>query len=211
MRRRKIDNFGAWRDREKKAGRIKDNYPVFKKDGNLAELIGVVLGDGHIGRFPRCESLRITGNSKNAGFTNRYANLVRVVFDKQPSVAKVRRCDATIITLYQKNISNRLGIPTGSRANHAFALPEWISRSKKYRIRFLRGLYEAEGSECHHLPTSTHKLFFSNRNSALLTLVSDMVQQLGFKVNIYRFNVQVSRQAEVQNLRNLLEFRHYES
>lgn len=210
MKARGLDNFKKWRDEAKRTGKIKSNYPL-RKDGDLAELIGIVLGDGNINSHPRCECLRITGDSTKPGFVERSAKLVEQVFKKRPAIAKVKASKAMTVTIYEKEISNRLGIPCGSRSNLHYILPAWIRTKESFRIRFLRGLYEAEGSECHHAPTSTHKLFFSNRNLHLLSLVSELVEDLGFKTNTYRYNVQVSREKEVQSLSNLLEFRHYES
>ncbi|TSC64519.1 MAG: hypothetical protein G01um101491_261 [Parcubacteria group bacterium Gr01-1014_91] len=193
----------------KELGDIKSTYPVFEKNGDLAELIGTVLGDGHIYRHPRCDSLRITGDASKMGFVNRSAKLVKAVFDKKPTVLKVLRSNAMTITIYERNISKRLGIPHGSRKDLNYILPKWIVRSRPFTIRFLRGLYEAEGSLCYHPPTSTHKLFFANKNQHLLKLVATLVEGLGFTQNTYINKVQVSRKAEVQELKNLIQFRSY--
>src|SRR3989344_3770294 len=76
MRRKKIDNFCVWREKMKALGRIKSVYPPLEKNGNLAELIGVVLGDGHICVYPRTEELRLISNSNNPDFIKRYAQLM---------------------------------------------------------------------------------------------------------------------------------------
>lgn len=209
MRRKRIDNFKVWRDEMKRQGLIKSRYPALKQNGDLAELIGVILGDGHIGKFPRCESLRIVGNFDNQGFIRRYAHFVEKIFKKSPTVAKVNGSKATTITIYEREISKRLEISHGSRAKLQYVLPAWIKNHRSYLIRFLRGLYEAEGSVSHHLPTYTHKMIFSNRNQHLLDLVAREVRELGFKVNVSAYKVQVSRRNEVQKLENLLQFRRY--
>jgi hypothetical protein len=209
MRRRKIDNFKAWREKMKREGKIKNEYPPFEKNGNLAELIGIVLGDGHIYLHERCDSLRITGDGAKMGFVNRSAQLIESVFGKKPTISKVRGSNAMTVTIYQKHISSRLGVPHGDRANLKYELPGWIRESREYTIRFLRGLYEAEGSLSHHPPTSTHKLTFTNFNPVLLHLVSNLVEELGFKTCISGPRVQVSREAHVQKLADLLQFRHY--
>ncbi|MDQ1299519.1 MAG: hypothetical protein QG636_187 [Patescibacteria group bacterium] len=211
MRAKKLDNFKAWRDEQKRLGYIKSEYKSIEKNGDFAELIGVILGDGHIGKHPRCESLRITGNFSSVGFTERYTAMVERVFSKEPFVTKVKATNAVTITIYEKNISSRLGIPCGSRAHLNYVLPAWIEKSKRYRIRFLRGLYEAEGCVAHHEATYTHKLFFTNRNPVLLEIVFNLVQGLGFHPHRSRYDIQVSRKEEVQNLADLLEFRHYAS
>src|SRR3989338_8362501 len=209
MRARHLENFKQWRERMKELGKIKSRYPTLKKDGNLAELIGTILGDGHIYKHPMCDSLRITGDAKKMSFVNRSADLIKIVFGKKPTILKVRRSNAMTVTIYERDISRRLGIPDGSRKNLNYILPKWIARNKSFTIRFLRGLYEAEGSLCYHPSTSTHKLFFANKNQNLLKLVATLVEGLGFTQNTYINKVQVSRKAEVQELKNLIQFRSY--
>lgn len=143
----------------KDEGKLKTTYPPLLKNGDLAELIGVTLGDGHIARFPRCDCLRITANGTNVGFVARYAQLVRFVFDKEPSVAKVKGSKAVTITIYERHISKRLGIPHGARASLKYRLPTWILQDNEHIIRFLRGLYEAEGSYNIHAPTPIRTRF----------------------------------------------------
>jgi hypothetical protein len=209
MQSKKIDNFKKWRDSQKEYGKIKSSYPPFKKSKELAELIGVVLGDGHIGKLARTESLRIVGNSSNQGFTNRYAKMIEQVFNKKPHVAKRGTSNANNITIYEKEISKRLGIPLGSRAGLDFPVPLWILSKKVYTIAYLRGLYEAEGCYSVHLATYTHKFTFSNRNESLLLNVYTLVSAMGFHPHRSKYQIQVSRKEEVQKLKNLLEFRRY--
>lgn len=210
MHQRRIDNFKAWRENARRTGLLKSEYPELAKTGDLAELIGTVLGDGNITSFPRCECLRITGDTAKPGFVYRAASLIQAVFGKEPTIAKVKASNAMTVTIYEKHISKRLGIPCGSRANVDYKLPKWVDKNEEYYIRFLRGLYEAEGSECHHAATYTHKFLFRNNNVHLLNLVSTLVSRLGFTTCISSQQVQVSRKDEVQKLVNLLEFRHYE-
>ena len=209
MKRRKIDNFATWRKKAKKEGRFKSHYPPLKRNGNLAELIGVILGDGYIGKFPRTEVLRIVGNYNNQGFIKRYASLIEKIFSKKPYVAKMSTANAMTITLYQKEISGRLGIPHGSKKFLKVMVPQWIIDSRKYTIRYLRGLYEAEGSHCVHKKTCTYKLFFSNTNESLLLVVFLLVKRLGYHPHLSKNKVQVSSKDEVQKLKNLIQFRNY--
>lgn len=211
MRVKGIDNFRKWRDEQKRLGQIKSEYPPLTQNGDLAELIGVILGDGHIHAHARCESLRIVGNADNHGFIERYAWFVEKVFDKKPHVAKRTYSHAINITLYEKNLSERLGIPVGARKDVAYELPSWIRESREYVIRFLRGLYEAEGCLAHHEGTYTHKFQFANVNSSLLDIVFELVTSLGFHPHRSSTQIQVSRKDEVQKLANLLQFRHYGS
>jgi DNA-binding transcriptional regulator WhiA len=209
MKRAHLDNLKTWRDKMKAAGKIRTTYPPLKKNGDLAELTGVVLGDGHICKFPRCECLRIIGNSKNSGFIERYARLIEKVFGKTPTISRRKSSGATNITIYEKSISKRLNIPSGARLHNDFKLPTWITDNKTNRIRFLRGLYEAEGSVSHHEKTYTHKFLFTNKNTSLLTIVLELMTELGFHTHYSSNKVQISRQEDVQKAINLLRFRCY--
>lgn len=210
FKRKGIDNFADWRKRAVKLGILRVDYPPFKRSGNLAELIGEILGDGHIEKFPRTESLTIACNSNNLGLVDRYADLVKKFFDKKPYVKKVDKEKNCIrIRVYQKNISKRLGIPTGDRGKSVIHIPSWIVGNKNFLKRYLRGLYEAEGSFCVHKPTCTYKFLFGNRNESLLDNVFRGLKILGFHPHRSKYAIQVSRRKEVYRVKDLLKFRQY--
>lgn len=210
MRRKRIDNFYSWREERKVLGKIPDVHTALEKNGDLAELMGVVLGDGHIEKFPRTERLAIASNSNNIGFITRYACFVEDIFRKKPYVGKNQKLvNCVRISIYQKCISKRLGIPTGSRKNLDFKVPRWIWQDKEFLVRFLRGLYEAEGSFCKHKATSTYKFLFANRNPVLLGIVFEGVQRLGFHPHRSKYQIQLSRRKEVYECKDLLNFRRY--
>ena len=191
-------------------GMIKNKYPALKKDGDLAELIGVILGDGHIRKYPRTEELSIFSNANNPGFIKRYSRLIEIVFGKKPKIGfHSNKKSCVRIRIYEKHIADRLHIPISPKMRKKIPFHRWISSSRKFMIRYLRGLYEAEGSFCVHRPTSTYKLFFSNINTSLLHIVSLSLKRLGFFHNLSGFRVQVSRKKEVYKLKKLLGFREY--
>ena len=209
MKARKLDNFAAWRKRMVIEGKMKSHYPALRKNGDLAELIGVILGDGYIGAFPRTEVLRIVASANNEGFIKRYSELVEKIFQKVPTIKKRNSTEAVDITIYEKHIARRLSMQTGSKAHVPLPMPEWISMNRNFTIRYLRGLYEAEGSISHHEKTYTHKIQFSNTHSSLLDNVFNSLGGLGFHPHRSKRQIQISRKQEVQKLKNLLRFRIY--
>jgi len=209
MKHRKLDNFSIWRERMKKEGKIKSVYPKLKKDGDLAELIGVVLGDGHICVYPRTEELRLTSNANNFGFINRYAVIMKKVFGKIPYIINSNQSNSTKIGLYEKYISERMGIPSGARKNLVINVPKWIFLEKKYILRYLRGLYEAEGSLNFHKKTYTHKLIFANVNKSMLDNVFNLMEKVGFHPHRSTDKIQLSRKKEVQEAVRMIKFRKY--
>jgi hypothetical protein len=209
MKLRKINNFKLWMDRMKAEGKIKSEYLPLKKDGDLAELIGVILGDGHICSYSRTEELRIISNSNNSGFIKRYAKIIEKVFSKKPYIRNSNQSNSTRIGLYEKHISERIKIPIGARKNLKIEVPNWILKNRKYIVRYLRGLYEAEGSFSVHKPTYTHKFLFANRNEAMLNNVYNLMNVIGFHPHRSTNQVQISKKEEVYEAMKILEFRKY--
>ncbi len=209
MKQKKIDNFKSWRDKMKVEGKIKSEYLPLKKDGDLAELIGVVLGDGHICSYSRTEELRIISNSNNPEFVARYAKIMEKVFNKKPYVRNSNQNNSTRIGLYEKHISGRMKIPSGARKYLKIAVPVWILKNRKYIVRYLRGLYEAEGSFCIHKPTYTYKFLFANKNETLLNNVYSLMKKIGFHPHRSTYQIQISKKKEVFDAVKVLEFRKY--
>lgn len=196
-------NFYFWQVKNR------PKYHPFKKDKNLAEIIGVILGDGNIEAFPRTERLTIACNSKNSGFIKRYKKLIEKVFNKKTRCAKIKNKNCTRISIYEKYISKRLEVPTGNRRQLKIEVPKWILKDREALISYLRGLYEAEGSFCIHQPTSTYKLLFSNSNPSILNIVYHGLQKLGFHPHRSRYKIQLSKKDEVYKCKNLIGFRKY--
>lgn len=190
-------------------GKIKSFYASFRKNGDLAELIGVILGDGNIEKYPRTERLTISSNSNNQGFIKRYSLLIQKVIGKYPSIKK-QKTNCIKIYLYEKHLSKRFGIPAGNRSNIAWKIPKWIWNTRKYLIRYLKGLYEAEGSFSVHKPTYTYKLFFTNSNRSLLNSTYQALLIIGLKsAHLEKSRVTVSKKIDVFGLKELLGFRNY--
>ncbi len=207
MRERRVDNFAKYRAQVNT--NRPDSYFNLEESGELAELIGVVLGDGYIGAHPRTEVLRIACNYNNPGFIKRYSSLVEQLFEKTPAVKKRKTSNCVDIVIYQKNISNRLGLQPGAKTHRPFTLPAWIKSNPGYQVRFLKGLFETDGCHATHLPTYTHKFIFSNVNKSLLDTVYMILCGLGFNPSRTAKTIQLSRKAEVARAVKLVKFRQY--
>ena len=213
FKRKKLNNFAKWQEKMREKGKWPTSgrmaYPMLRKSGDLAELIGVILGDGYIGKFPRTEILAIFSNSNNPGFINRYATLIKKTFSKRPLLSKKKDSNCIKISIYQKDISKRLDIPAGARKNKKIRIPRWILRDREYLKKYLRGLYEAEGCFCVHKPTYTYKFLFANRNESLLKNVYQGLKMLGFHPHQSKYVIQISRKEEVYKIKDLIKFRQY--
>lgn len=209
MRRKKLDNFSGWRKAAREDGRIKYDYLAFDRTPEFAELIGVILGDGYLGKHPRTECLRIVANANNPGFIDRYTHIIEQVVGKQPSVRQRKNSNAVDLVVYEKYLSKRFGMKAGSKRNRIHRLPRWIHKDCTCMLAFLRGLYETDGALSHHEKTYTHKFVFRNYNQSLLGIVDRLVRELGFHTCRTQTSVQVSRKKEVEKLSKIVHFREY--
>lgn len=209
MKEKKIDNFARWRMKAKREGLIQNKYPEFKKNSDLAFLIGIVMGDGHIQQFPRTQRLNITLGTDKPDLWKYTSNVVERVFHKHPHVGFRKRSKAVDISIYQKKISERLMIPVGARKGVKIGVPKWIWQEDTYLVSWLRGLYEAEGTFAVHRPTYTYKMIFTNVNASLLNKVYDALVKLGFTPHRSPKKIQVSKKEEVYALKKLMQFRKY--
>ncbi|HCJ52170.1 MAG TPA: hypothetical protein DHV25_00415 [Candidatus Kerfeldbacteria bacterium] len=82
-------------------------------------------------------------------------------------------------------------------------------KSRPYIIRYLRGLYEAEGSYSVHKQTYTYKFVFSNTNQSLLKNVVELLKMLELSPHHDSLRVQISKKDQVARAIKLLEFRKY--
>lgn len=209
MKRKNIDNFYKWREIQYKLGNIKRDFKDLKKSKQLAELIGVVWGDGNIEKFPRTERLVISGDNAKYSFIDRYSQMVEKIFDKKPTVMKSNQTNAVRISIYQNKISERLKVPTGSKFHLKIMLHKWIKQDKLYLTYFLKGLYEADGSLSHHKKTYTYNFCFSNVNQSLLDVVEDALIKFGFHPERRINSVRLRRKLEVEKFAEMIKFRQY--
>jgi len=211
MKRKHLDNFKGWRDKMIKLGKIRHTYPPFEKSGELAFLIGMVIGDGNIYVFPRTECLDITFSGKYPKMVDYTEKIVLRLFEKKFSHTIRNGPNGGCIRgrIYQKQISSRLGVPSGKRRYTKIGVPNWIWQKRKYLTACLRGLFEAEGSYSVHLPTCTYNFQFSNRNVKILDDVERGLKILGYRPERRINSVRLRKRAEAMDFKKLINFREF--
>jgi intein-encoded DNA endonuclease-like protein len=197
------NNFASWQKEHPV------HYATLKRDEDLAFLIGLVLGDGNIHAHTRTESLTLALGTDKPELWQYASAVLEKIFLKKPYVAKIKASECIRVRIYQKHISEGLGISTGARGNLTIEIPEWIENNKKFLISYLKGLFEAEGSFCIHLPTCTYNFAFANRNKSLLSIVEKSLSKLGFTPRRRPFNIALRKREEALAFEKLISFRKY--
>ena len=206
LKKRRVWNYSAWQEKKRS---FPLEYRKLAKNGNLAELIGMVLGDGNLYKHPRTENLRITCNSKEASYIKHVGDLVSTVFFKHPSVRKRNDENAVSVDLYQGKISERLGLSCGNKIKNNAGIPSWVYLKRRYIIRCLKGLFETDGCLHEDKGNYTRCIEFKNNCSRLREDVHRGLIMLGFSPQCGSNYVRLARKKEVYSFRDLIGFRNY--
>jgi intein/homing endonuclease len=199
--RREKNNFAGWQKK----------HPVYyaqiPHNGDFAELYGTLLGDGCIEKFPRTEKLDISFNAKEVAHIEHIKKIIIQLFKKEPST--IRKINCIHLTLYQRDLSERLAFPSGEKKKHDLRIPGWVTADKKLLIRCLKGLFESDGSWVIDPRYNTNCMDYTSIHQNLLRDIQRALRSLGFFANLTKRRVILSRRAETAAFAKLIKFRQY--
>lgn len=112
---------------------------------NLAEFMGILLGDGHLSVFQVSIATNSKTDMKHAMFIS---GLFRKLFHLPATVTKRKKMNAVIVVTSSKslvNFLNKKGMPIGDKIKHGLSVPSWISKNLSFQKAFIRGLFDTDG------------------------------------------------------------------
>ncbi len=183
------NNWGQIKGGLKSSGNIK-LFKEPKESIDLAELFGIILGDGHVEEIKRgkirCYSLRIVGDSRDDYdyIINYISSLFQKLFGENGSIAKLENRNVIHITIYGKNLINFLkkkGLKPGNKKLNNQGVPSWIRKNKSYLKACIRGLIDTDGS-IHYISKNNRniRIDFTSHIPRLLNEVRVLFIKLGF-------------------------------
>lgn len=207
LKNRKEWNFTKWQKKNSKQRAIK--YKELSRNESLAELIGIILGDGNLYKHLRTENLRVICNSGDHAYIQRIASLVAKIFHKEPSVIKRKNENATVVCLYQCKISRRLALPCGNKIKNNVGIPAWIFSNENYLVKCLKGLFETDGCFHEDKDNYTRVIEFKNNCTKLRGDVYNALLRIGFTPQLGSNYVRLAKKNEVYRFKELIDFRNY--
>ena len=165
-----------------------------KNSNKLAEIVGVILGDGGM----TYNQLRITLNSeKDFDYAIYVGNVLGKLFGVR--VGKFKRKDSKCIVLYISGVNIikclcNSGLSLGNKVKLQVGVPEWISKNLTYSRWCLRGLMDTDGGVFLDKYTVNGKQYcykkvcFTNKSMPLIDFVYKTLIKFGFHPQTYSDN-----------------------
>ncbi len=161
--------------KEHSDNRRSDVWTPTVRSRRLAELFGIMLGDGHVAHF----QMMVTLGRKEAAYARYVRLLIKETFGGVPKITMSSRGHTTVylgstrITRWLKAeglVQNKVAAQVG--------VPEWIIKDKEYMSGFLRGFFDTDGS-VYKLQYGI-QISLTNRSMPLLISLQSMLRELGY-------------------------------
>lgn len=143
--------------------------------GDLAEFIGILLGDGHL----TPTQVTVTLGKKEARYVAYVTQLMRKLFGDRPRQSLSKRGDWTVYVgsteLVHWFLKNGLA---HNKVKSQVRIPAWCFRTVVFKRRTLRGLIDTDGSV--YRIRSGVQISFCNCSKKLLSDARKLMVELGF-------------------------------
>lgn len=201
--------FGTLEDRRKPKKRSKDvskYFPLPEHSTDLAEFIGIMLGDGGI--FGN-EAHITLGYSTDKEYVPYIKSLIKVLFNSEVAFYRSLNKDMIRIRVYGKNLVANLlvlGLVKGNKIkNENFNIPSWILENEGFAKSCIRGLIDTDGcvfkkvrKESSGVQYRSIGIKFTTASERLILTVIKAFQQLNFKVARSRRDLYLSGEEQVK-------------
>jgi len=187
-----------------------------KNSVDLAEFIGIMLGDGGINCSTQATIVLHKDNAKS------YITLIRKnikkLFSINPAVyyyQKGSHKNVATITIHSTSFVKFLvskGLKIGNKVKKQVDVPLWIKKNKNFSKHCLRGLIDTDGCVyLHRHKTNGCDCFniginFSNKSTPLLKFVYNTFKNLNFHPKIFANGVNLYRESEVRRYAKEIKF-----
>lgn len=183
-----------------------------KYSARLAELMGILAGDGHVGEY---QVSIVTNASTDYEHALHAQRLLNEAFDLPVSLLSIKESNAVTVLLSSKAACvylRKIGISTSHKTRDQLQPPEWVRKRLIFRKAYLRGLVDTDG--CVYL--DRHKIrgkdyasiciAFTNASVPLLDFVENTFRELDYSPTRYGRHVRLRRKSEVLRYANEIGF-----
>ena len=176
---------------------------AFKTDSTLAEILGVLNGDGHLSNFKYEICVVCDAREKE------YLNYLKNLFETKFGIAFTFYCELTKIKLrtYSKHLSNILvskyHLPKGNKLGK-LKIPPVVYNNKGRLKSYLRGLFDTDGS-IYFRRNNEPVIEISNADKRFLLEVKRALETLGFKIAKGKNRIFIYRKDHILNFFKMIK------
>ncbi len=186
-----------------------DDTEKLDKNEKTAELIGIMLGDGHLRTEPQ-NYLCITLHEDEEKMIEHTAQICQSVTGKKPKEYVLKDSRAVQLKIHSKEIVEKLielRLEPGNKVENQMSIPRWIKTDIEFQERCLRGLIDTDG--CIYVQNIDGRTIirFKNRSFPLLKDFKELCRRLDIKPSNGggKYSVQVASQPEVRKFIEKIE------
>jgi len=169
---------------------VRNQFTYPSHNNHFAELVGILLGDGHIDKNGQ---FTVTLNSlADKDYVLYVSQLIKSLFGHEPSCYKHKESNAVTIYLTGKDVVGFLvmsGMKIGDKVKQQVDVPEWIKSDPELSRWCLRGLMDTDGGIFTNSYIINGKSYvypktnFTNASQPLLDFVYNTLKSNGFHPN----------------------------
>jgi len=168
----------------------------------LAELVGIILGDGNIHSFKISKKVssymvRIAGDKRlDRDYLIRYVSgLFRDLFGVEPKIDE-RKTNEMLVIVHSKRIVEffvSMGIKSGNKIKNQVTIPDWVFKKDDYLKACIRGLIDSDGCIYTLKPfyPKYYQLCFKNFNTRLIEDTRKAFLKLGYPISNISMGIQI--------------------
>lgn len=149
------------------------------KGKELAEFIGIMLGDGNIYK----NSIRIAFDKRNKNYIGYVQDLCEKLFRIKLRSRILKNTNQAYLYYYNKDLIKKLikfGLKRGNKKENNFGIPDWIKENKEYSKRCIKGLIDTDGCVYKCKREKQRYIKFTNCNIRLLKDFKCVTKRLGY-------------------------------
>lgn len=187
-----------------------------KESVDLAEFMGIMLGDGGLTHFQCSIYLHSEIDKKFARYVQ---DLISRLFKIKPKIYIHRKHKVLRVSVSSVNLVKYLaskGLSLGNKVHLQVCVPAWILLKQDYIKACIRGLIDTDGSFILHSYKIKGKMYtypkisFSNRSEPLLEFVYQELRKLGFNPKrTFKSEVWLHNQNEVKKYLEVVGVSNY--
>ncbi len=178
-----------------------------KKDTELAEFVGIIIGDGGITK----RQVTVTLNYKtDKHYSIFVGNLIKKLFKTEISIFYRRKYSTVNIIVSRTRLvvfCKSIGLQIGNKLKQNLDIPKWIKKNKNFEISCVRGLVDTDGcifNECHKIKGEKYcypRLAFTSYSKQLCASVFKIFEKLGFMPKIRN-----NRNVQLENRKDIIRY-----